>query len=88
MFGKLSNQPKQISSEDLNILELFLIEVYYPNSAVLSLNKERKEDHFLRLADMNIWNLPVSRSGLLKHAKRGAKPITMLRTKTLASGDG
>ena len=69
LFKKLSDQPDKISNLDLDILELFLIEVYYPNTSVVSLNEERK-DHFLRMADMNIRNLPVSRSALLEHAKR------------------
>ena len=46
-----------------------MLEVYYPNSEVSSLDSER-ELHYIQLADSNIRHLPVSLRGLTEHMKR------------------
>lgn len=53
----------------MDVLEQFLIELYYHKSVVSSLDMERC-NHYVRLADSNIRNLPVSVRGLIEHVKR------------------
>ena len=69
VFQHLGSRPMIVLTEHIEVLEKFLIETYYPKSNVTSLNVER-EQHYLRLADMNIRNLPVSKKGLEEHVKR------------------
>ena len=68
VFQELSDQPTTVSSDQLDSIEKFVVEVYYPDKKTAKLDLERKE-HFTRLADPNLRNIPVSR-GLLEHTRR------------------
>ena len=59
VFQDLGDQPSNIKPEQVDLIESFLLEVYYPNTATTNLNSERK-GHYMRLADLNICYLPVS----------------------------
>ena len=69
VFQELSDQPTTVSSDQLDSIEKFVVEVYYPNKKTVKLILKRKE-HFTRLADPNLRNIPVSRKGLLEHTRR------------------
>ncbi len=69
VFQTLANRPAVIRTEQVKVIETFLLEVYYPKSQVSSLDSER-EHHYVRLADSNIRHLPVSLRGLIEHVKR------------------
>ena len=53
----------------MKVIEMFVLEVYYPNSETSSLDSER-ERHYIRLVDSNIRHLPVSLRDLNEHIKR------------------
>ena len=69
VFKELSDQPVDISTEQMDIIERFILEVYYPDAKTINLDSERMK-HFMRLADPNLRCLPVSRKGLLEHTRR------------------
>ena len=69
VFQELSDQPTIISTDQLDVIEKFVVEVYYPDKKTAKLDSERKE-HFMRLADPKLRSLPVSRRGLLEHTRR------------------
>ena len=69
VFKELSDQPVDISTEQMDIIERFVLEVYYPDAKTMNLDSERME-HSMRLADPNLRCLPVSRKGLLEHTRR------------------
>ena len=69
VFTKLSDQPVDITTNQMDVIERFVAEVYYPEKTTVKLDLERKE-HFMRLADPNLRCLPVSRRGLFEHTRR------------------
>ena len=69
MFQTLGSRPTVIQTEQVKVIEMFVLEVYYPNSEANSLDSER-ERHYIRLVDSNIRHLPVSLRGLIEHIKR------------------
>ena len=69
VFQELSDQPTEITKKQLDVIERFVVEVYYPDNKTTNLDSERQE-HFMRLADPNLRSLPVSRRGLLEHTRR------------------
>ena len=69
VFQTIGSRPTTILPEQVQVLESYLLEVYYPNSEASSLDSER-ESHYVRLANSNIRQLPVSVRGLTEHIKR------------------
>ena len=70
IFKELSKQPLSLTSRQINLLELFVLRVYYPkNPSPKGLNEERLA-HFKRQAVTNLRGLPFSKSGLAEHSKR------------------
>ena len=70
VFQELSNQPENVTSEQIDILEIFVQRIYYPKKLNLEgLNKERLR-HFKRQADTNLRIIPLSKLGLIEHTKR------------------
>ena len=62
--------PTEITSHHLEILEKFVINVYYSTkSSVKDLDVERM-DHFSRLPNSDLRSIAPSRLGLLEHIKR------------------
>ena len=72
IFTELSNQPKEITSTQIDIIEEFLMSVYYPKSNNLESIDIERFNHFTRLSDPNLRTLPPSRNGLTEHIKRAA----------------
>ena len=72
IFIELSNQPKEITSTQIDIIEEFLMSVYYPKSNNLESIDIERFNHFTRLSDPNLRTLPPSRNGLTEHIKRAA----------------
>ena len=71
IFIELSNQPKEISSTQIDI-EDFLLSVYYPSNNNLESIDIERFNHFTRLPDPDLRTLPPSRNGLTEHIKRAA----------------
>ena len=69
MFQTLGSRHTVIQTEQVKVIEMFVLEVYYPNSEAYSLDSER-ERHYIRLVDSNIRHLPVSLRDLIEHIKR------------------
>ena len=70
VFAELSNQPMAVSSEHVDILEKFLVKVYYPKSVNTNSLTDERAGHFKGQASVNIRQLPLSRPGLIEHIKR------------------
>ena len=69
-FQELSNQLENVTSEQIDILEIFVQRIYYPKKLNLEgLNKEWLR-HFKRQADTNLRTIPLSKLGLIEHTKR------------------
>ena len=68
VFQTLGSRPTTILPEQVQVLESYLLEVYYPNSEASSLDSER-ERPYVRLENSNIRQLPVSVRGLTEHIK-------------------
>ena len=59
VFQELSNQPENVTSEQIDILKIFVQRIYYSKKLNLEgLNKERLR-HFKRQADTNLRIIPV-----------------------------
>ena len=71
-----------IQTEQVKVIEMFVLEVYYPNSEASSLESER-ERHYIRLADSNIRHLPVRHRGLTEHIKRACYQAGLLWQKAV-----
>ena len=70
VFAELSTQPIEVTSEQVDILEIFLVRVYYPKKVNTGSLSDERAAHFKRLASVNIRQLPLSRPGLIEHTKR------------------
>ena len=70
VFAELSNQPMAVTSEHVDILEKFLVKVYYPKKVNMNSLTDEKAAHFKRQASVNIRQLLLSRPGLIEHIKR------------------
>ena len=70
VFAELSNQPMAGTSEHVDILEKFLVKVYYPKKVNMNSLTDEKAAHFKRQASVNIRQLLLSRPGLIEHIKR------------------
>ena len=69
-FIELSSQPLEITPSQLNVLENYILKLYYPSKRNLqSLNIERM-NHFSSLPSHNLRLIPFSRLGLVEHTKR------------------
>ena len=68
VFQTLRSRSMVIQTEQVKVIETLVLDVYYPNSEGSSLESER-EHHYIRLADSNIRQLPVSLRGLTEHIK-------------------
>ena len=70
VFQQLGDTPTELTSQHLEILEKFVMNVYYPTkSSVKDLDVERM-NHFSRLPNSDLRSIPPSRLGLLEHIKR------------------
>ena len=58
------------TSEHIDILEIFLVKVYYPKKINTNLLTDERAAHFKRQASVNIRQLPLSQPGLIEHIKR------------------
>ena len=70
VFAELSNQPVAVTSEHVDILEKFLVKVYYSKKVLTNSLTDERAAHFKRQASVNISQLPLSRLGLIEHIKR------------------
>ena len=86
VFTVLSDQPKEPTPGQIDTLEAFLLEVYYPGVKTCGLNRERQK-HFMRLADPNFRSIPVSRKGLVEHTKRACLQAGWLWREALSNVD-
>ena len=67
----MCNEPLRITDNHLNILEKFVLSVYYPKrSSFKSIDPERM-DAFNATPNSNLQPIPFSRKGLKEHTKRG-----------------
>ena len=57
--AELSNQPIAVTSEHVNILEKFLVKVYYPKKVNTNSLTNERAAHFKRQAFLNIRQLPL-----------------------------
>ena len=69
VFIELSNEPKEVNPKHVDLIEKFVLSVYYPKKIATSLDAE-KIAHFKRLPSNNLRKLPLSRAGLDEHRKR------------------
>ena len=70
VFQQLSEEPEDITSEQIDILERFVLRVYYPQKLEANSLDTERAAHFQRQAVANIRQLPLSRAGLIEHVKR------------------
>ena len=61
VFAELSNQPMAITSEHVDILEKFLVKVYYLTKVNTNSLTDERAAHFKRKASVNVRQLPLSR---------------------------
>ena len=84
LFKELYNEPLLITDNHLNILEKFVLSVYYPKrSSFKSIDHERMDA-------FNATPIPFSRRGLKEHTKRACLQIDWLwkeGEKSVASQD-
>ena len=70
VFAELSNQPMAATSEHVDVLEKFLVKVYYPKKVNTNSLTDERAAHFKRQASVNIRQAPLSRPALIEHIKR------------------
>ena len=67
-FIELSDMPEMITPFHVNIIQRYLIKVYYPQKSILSLTDLRLKYYF-KNPDMQLKSLIISRDGLTNHIK-------------------
>ena len=74
VFIRLGDELSEVSEADLNVLEMFVIELYSPaQQKVLTTSLSRMRlDNFKSSADDDLRKLPPSRSALCEHSKRAS----------------
>lgn len=71
VFCQLGNRPSAITNQHLDVLEYFMIRLYNPGSREISSNLASERVFAIqRMLDNDLRKLPISRLGLVEHAKR------------------
>ena len=70
LFKELCNEPLRITDNYLNILEKFVLPVYYPKRSSFKSIEHERMDAFNNTPNSNLQSLPCSRKGLKEHNKR------------------
>ena len=90
LLKELCNESLRITDNHLNILEKFVLSVYYPKrSSFKSIDPERM-DAFNATPNSNLQSIPFSRKGLKEHTKRACLQSSWLwkeGKKSVASQD-
>ena len=89
LFSKLGNRPEEIYSDEMDVLEDFVINLYSTskrNSSLASINTVRL-DKFRTSPDNDLRKLPPSREALTQHAKRACYQAGFLWKESLEDFD-
>ena len=69
---KVFIEPKEVNPKHVDLIEKFVLSVYYPKKKIATSLDAKKIAHFKRLPSNNLRKLPLSRAGLVEHIKRAA----------------
>ena len=70
-FQQLSNTPVDVNDAQLNVLDKFVMDVYYPKRKITNQSlSELRLENFLAIANMDLRLLPPSKKGLYQHTLR------------------
>ena len=71
IFQQLSNIPVDVNDAQLNVLDKFVMDVYYPKRKITNQSlSELRLENFLAIANMDLRLLPPSKKGLYQHTLR------------------
>ena len=71
VFCQLGNRPSTITNQHIDVLEYFIIRLYNPSSRDISSDLASERVFAIeRMIDSDLRKLPISRLGLIEHAKR------------------
>ena len=71
IFQQLSNTPVDVNDAQLNVLDKFVMDVYYPKRKITNQSlSELRLENFLAIANMDLRLLPPSKKGLYQHTLR------------------
>ena len=70
VFKKLCNEPNCVTENHVDILEKFLLSVYFPKQMSFEGIDHERMKAFLANPNSNLRSIPPSRNGLKEHIKR------------------